>query len=107
MAGCYGNNKEDHYFEQMLFCHLDDGYDPEELERKIDEAEHYHDLMKEEKLMSPVKWYGFTQDGTIIALGEHETIDDADATEEGGACIWIWNESSMQELLTNIQDVLK
>lgn len=45
------------------------------------------------------KWFGFTQGGVVVPLGEHETIDEADTKETGGAhCTWIWNEESIYEL---------
>ena len=51
MAGIYGRELEDRYFERMLHRHLDDRYDPEEYERRCEEAEYYNDLRREERLI--------------------------------------------------------
>lgn len=41
MAGCYGNSKEDRYFEQMLFDYLDSQEDIE------DYKEEWEDFVEE------------------------------------------------------------
>lgn len=52
------------------------------------------------------RWFGFTQQGYIIALGEHENFDDADATEDGRNCIWIWDEKNMRKVYEQIGELL-
>ncbi len=52
MAGCYGNSKEDKYFEYMLYDYLDSLEDQEEEEDTFteeEEREYWEELKWEEK----------------------------------------------------------
>lgn len=51
MAGIYGSDPEDRYFERMLHRHLDDRYDEDEYQRKLEEAGFYREMEIEERLI--------------------------------------------------------
>jgi hypothetical protein len=53
------------------------------------------------------KWFGFTQDGAVIYLGEYEDIEDVDDTPRGSACIWLWDEVSLKHHLKVAESELK
>lgn len=53
------------------------------------------------------KWFGFSQEGTVVSLGEHEDFDGADNTEEGQLCSWIWSEEALREFINQAQEALK
>jgi len=54
------------------------------------------------------RWFGFTQGGCIVFLGEHDSIEGADTPETGGAtCTWIWDEEALRLLKSEIEEELK
>lgn len=52
MAGIYGSDLEDRYFERMLHRHLDDRYDEDEHQRELENAEFYRDMEIEARLIN-------------------------------------------------------
>lgn len=51
---------------------------------------------------TPTRWFGFTQDGKVIYVGTHATIDEADNTPLGYGCTWLWRESDLLDLSRQI-----
>jgi hypothetical protein len=51
-------------------------------------------------------WFGF-KDGDVVALGEHENIDDVDDNNPlAPHCQWIWPEEDFRLLRDNINALL-
>lgn len=52
-------------------------------------------------------WYGLNQDGHLIYLGLHRSIDEADDTVESTACVWIWDEDAVLEIVNSATALMR
>lgn len=81
MAGCYGNSKEDRYFESLLYQYLDESDEDRisEMERKLDEADYYRELARDEKWEEEYTEWAIEQDKKDL---EYKILEDSFPRED-------------------------